>query len=106
MSDYDWTTAMRVRLETERDALRADLATARRDLDLARGLIARLGDLDALESLATVNESLKARVAELEREVKLREMQTQRMMLARDAMQRERDAARARADTEPKGGTT
>ena len=26
MSDYDWTTAMRVRLETERDEARADNA--------------------------------------------------------------------------------
>jgi hypothetical protein len=51
--------------------LRADLATARRGLDLARGLIARLDELNehALESLAKVNEHHKARVAELEREV-------------------------------------
>lgn len=53
----------------ERDALKARAETAERDLDIARGLIARLGDPDALESLDALLTHERARVAELEREV-------------------------------------
>lgn len=54
-----------------------------------------INDNDAMERRSDSEvERLRARVAELEGETKLREAQTQRMMLARDAMQRERDEAR------------
>lgn len=41
--------------------------TAERDVEVARGLIARLGDPDALESLWALLRHERARVAELER---------------------------------------
>ena len=53
----------------ERDALCTRAETAERDLNLARGLISRLGDLDALGSLDALLRRERARVAELEREV-------------------------------------
>ena len=53
----------------ERDALRARVETAERDLESARGLIARLGDADALGSLNALLAHERARVAELEREL-------------------------------------
>lgn len=45
MSDYDWTTAMRVRLETERDAIRADLARAEAQVATLREALDELADI-------------------------------------------------------------
>lgn len=122
MSDYDWTTAMRVRLEAERDALRADLATARRDLDLAR---ARVAELEA--SMDLVHNALD--LSEAHATLREAQVATLKAMLgrARDVLHLHcraanitpksppgglicdflcRELSAALAATEPKGGTT
>lgn len=71
----------------ERDALKARVETAERDLDIARGLIARLGDPDSLESLWVLLRYERLRVAELERV---------QDAAFRDAHRAEADAARLR----------
>lgn len=79
--------AAQLREALERDALRARAETAERDLDIARGLIARLGDPDSLESLWALLRYERARVAELERA---------QDAAFRDAHRAEADAARLR----------
>lgn len=73
---------------------------ANSEVERLRARVAELEAKCATNLAAAVDEQMRAekaeaRVAEMEAEVTLREAQTQRMMLARDAMQRERDEARS-----------
>ena len=69
-------------------ALEARAETAERDLEAARGLIARLGDPDALESLWVLLRHERARVAELERE---RDEARERVLVMSDAWKADMD---------------